>query len=458
MHAINGFVYRNLPGLSMCKGDKTTWHLSGLGSETDVISLYFQGNRFLYRQNRKDTISVFPHISHTVTMEPDSMGQFEVVSATVDHYRGGMRANYTVEKCGLFQRQAEMMRHSKTFYIAAMEIDWEYSPNRTWEVEMFRGHEDNPAPVFLEKSDGFIGSTYKKVVYRQFTNDKFTKEVERTPDMDHLGIMGPMIHASVGDKVKVVFKNMASRPYSIHAHGVKTESPDVYKTKPGETHTYTWYINKNTGPTTDQEECSVSAYYSTADVTKDLYSGLIGPLVICRRSWARSLGLKKEVEEFALLFLVFDENESWYLDENIRRHIRNPRPNLKDDEAFIESNKMHGEINTHRKSETHLIPEGLNITEGKKCAIILQRTSESESESALLPSSYIQTRNLTPVHFALWFLFFALKSIHIYNIQIYTYINKKVHLQHLYAVVLYSIECSTQKQPGGRNCLCGGWF
>lgn len=42
-----------------------------------------------------------------------------------------------------------------------------------------------------------------------------------------------MIHAEVGDKVKVVFKNMASRPYSIHAHGVKTETPDVYQTKPG---------------------------------------------------------------------------------------------------------------------------------------------------------------------------------------------------------------------------------
>lgn len=42
-----------------------------------------------------------------------------------------------------------------------------------------------------------------------------------------------MIHANVGDKVKVVFKNMASRPYSIHANGVKTDTPDVYHTKPG---------------------------------------------------------------------------------------------------------------------------------------------------------------------------------------------------------------------------------
>uniref|UniRef100_A0A3Q2YA52 Hephaestin n=1 Tax=Hippocampus comes TaxID=109280 RepID=A0A3Q2YA52_HIPCM len=312
MHSINGYVYGNLQGLTMCKGDKVTWHLSGLGSETDINSLYFQGNRFIFRQNRLDTISVFPHISRTVTMEPDSMGQFEVASPTVNQYRGGMRANYTVQKCSFLQRQGESMFHFKTYYVAAMEMDWDYSPNRTWEAEMFRGQK-SPASVFLDQDGGFIGSRYKKVVYRQFTNDKFTKQMERSADMEHLGIMGPMIHADVGDKVKVVFKNMASRSYSIHAHGVKTENTNVYHTSPGETHTYEWYVTKNTGPTTEQEECSVSAYYSTVDVVKDLYSGLIGPLVICRRSLARSLGLKKEIEEFALLMLVFDENESCFV-------------------------------------------------------------------------------------------------------------------------------------------------
>lgn len=76
-----------------------------------------------------------------------------------------------------------------------------------------------------------------------------------------------------------------------------------------------------------------------------MYSGLIGPLVICKKSLARTLGLKKEVEEFSLLFMVFDENESWYLDDNIKAHVKNPPKELKEDEEFIESNKMHGEFN-----------------------------------------------------------------------------------------------------------------
>lgn len=51
--------------------------------------------------------------------------------------------------------------------------------------------------------------------------------------VDKLNLAGPMIHGNVGEKVKVVFKNLAKRPYSIHAHGVKTDSPQVTPTQPG---------------------------------------------------------------------------------------------------------------------------------------------------------------------------------------------------------------------------------
>uniref|UniRef100_A0AAR2II85 Hephaestin n=1 Tax=Pygocentrus nattereri TaxID=42514 RepID=A0AAR2II85_PYGNA len=342
MHSINGYMYGNLKGLTMCKEDKVSWHVSGLGSEGDIHGIYFQGNRFLYRGTRKDTITVFPHVSHTVIMEPDSMGQFQITCKTADDIHAGMSANYTVEKCSIFSRQSEMMLHQKKYYIAAVEMDWDYSPTRTWEEKMFHGLKDSPGNPFLKKEGKFIGSKYKKVLYREYTDETFKKPKERPADLEHLGIMGPMIHGNVGEKVKIVFKNMAKRPYSIHAHGIKTEIPQVIPTPPGQTQTYTWYIPKTAGPTEEQEECSVGAYYSTVDANKDLYSGLIGPLVICRKSLLRKLGLKKEIEEFALLFMVFNENESWYLDDNIKTHVKNPPSKLKEDEDFIESNKMHG--------------------------------------------------------------------------------------------------------------------
>lgn len=39
---------------------------------------------------------------------------------------------------------------------------------------------------------------------------------------------------------------------------------------------------------------------------------------------------------------VFDENLSWYLDDNIRTFTTAPNTVNKEDEGFIESNKMHG--------------------------------------------------------------------------------------------------------------------
>lgn len=77
-----------------------------------------------------------------------------------------------------------------------------------------------------------------------------------------------------------------------------------------------------------------------------MYSGLIGPLKVCRKGALRTDGLRKDIKrEFALLFLVFDENQSWYLEENVQHYSKG---NHKDinllDERFVESNKMHGNV------------------------------------------------------------------------------------------------------------------
>lgn len=50
---------------------------------------------------------------------------------------------------------------------------------------------------------------------------------------------------------------------------------------------------------------------------------------------------KNVAKEFHLLAAVFDENLSWYLDENINRYAKKPTSVKKDDEGFELSNKMH---------------------------------------------------------------------------------------------------------------------
>lgn len=81
---------------------------------------------------------------------------------------------------------------------------------------------------------------------------------------------------------------------------------------------------------------------------QDLYSGLIGPLIVCRRHYLKVFNPRKKLE-FALLFLVFDENESWYLDDNIKTYSDHPEKVNKDDEEFIESNKMHGMLHYSKR-------------------------------------------------------------------------------------------------------------
>ncbi|XP_032887757.1 ceruloplasmin [Amblyraja radiata] len=341
MHAINGYMYGNQPGLQMCKGNLVHWHLMGLGSEVDIHGIYFQGNTFTSRGTHRDTMNLFPHISTTVAMQPDSSGTFEISCKTTDHFAGGMKQFYTVNKCSLFNFPS-FSHHEKTYYIAAIEIEWDYSPSRNWERQRHIFHEESPGEAYVVQGNVTIGSKYKKVVYREYTDKTFTKQKERTKEEQHLGILGPLLHANMNDKLKIVFKNLASRPYSIHSQGVKEESPTVKYTLPGETETYIWKIPARSAPTNEESRCIPWAYYSTVDPIKDLYSGLIGTLVTCRKNFLEKIGLKKsEYKEFALLFLVLDENQSWYLDENIKNYCSTPKQVDKEDDDFIESNKKH---------------------------------------------------------------------------------------------------------------------
>ena len=66
-----------------------------------------------------------------------------------------------------------------------------------------------------------IGSTYIKALYREYTDDTFSELKPRISEWQHLGTLGPMIHAEVCDTIKVVFKNnSAELDYSVHPHGV----------------------------------------------------------------------------------------------------------------------------------------------------------------------------------------------------------------------------------------------
>ena len=66
------------------------------------------------------------------------------------------------------------------------------------------------ASVFTTRGATTIGKVYKKVLYREYTDGTFTVA---KPHPAHLGILGPVIKAEVGDVIKVYFKNKANNGF-----------------------------------------------------------------------------------------------------------------------------------------------------------------------------------------------------------------------------------------------------
>ena len=63
-------------------------------------------------------------------------------------------------------------------------------------------------------------------------------------------------------------------------------------------------------------------YYSRVTDVKDAASGLIGGIIVTARGQANADGTPKDVDrEITTLFSTFNENQSWYLPQNVEAHI-----------------------------------------------------------------------------------------------------------------------------------------
>ena len=106
----------------------------------------------------------------------------------------------------------------RTYYIAADEVTWNYVPTGIDQVtgKPFEGFQR----AYTVQDSHRIGSRYLKAIYREYTDATFNTLKPRPENEAYFGFIGPIIHTEVGDAIHVVFKNNASRPYSIHPHGV----------------------------------------------------------------------------------------------------------------------------------------------------------------------------------------------------------------------------------------------
>jgi manganese oxidase len=238
----------------------------------------------------------------------------------------------------------------RTYYIAADELDWDYVPSGL--DKMMGMPPEGYAKIYTTRGPHQVGKVYRKAIYREYTDATFKHLKPRPAREAYLGIVGPIVRAEVGDTIKIVFKNNGTHPYSVHPHGVfyrKASEGSPYAdgvaaaakggaaVAPGQTFIYSWDVPERAGPGPADPSSIVWLYHSHVDERRDVNAGLIGAIVVTRQGMARPDGTPKDADrEFVSLFVEYDENQSWFIDDNIKRFTTKPKKFNKIDFAPVD--------------------------------------------------------------------------------------------------------------------------
>ena len=150
---------------------------------------------------------------------------------------------------------------TRTYYIGADEVVWDYAPDGRNEItgKPF----DQVADTYVKSGPGRIGSKYLKCLYRGYTDASFAHLQQRPADEAYLGFLGPVIRAEVGDTIRSssatparsrrasiphgVFyeKDSEGAPYNDGTSGTDKADDAV---PPGGRHTYVWQVPERAGP------------------------------------------------------------------------------------------------------------------------------------------------------------------------------------------------------------------
>lgn len=72
------------------------------------------------------------------------LGIFEIYCQEGNHREAGMRAIYNVSQCpGRQATPHQRYQAARIYYIMAEEVEWDYCPDRSWELEWHNQSEKN---------------------------------------------------------------------------------------------------------------------------------------------------------------------------------------------------------------------------------------------------------------------------------------------------------------------------
>jgi FtsP/CotA-like multicopper oxidase with cupredoxin domain len=96
-HAINGYFFGNLQGFTMNSGDRVRWYLVALGTEVDLHTPHWHGEKVLLEgRTYTDVVELLPASMKVGDMVADNPGVWLLHCHVNDHMAGGMYAVFTI--------------------------------------------------------------------------------------------------------------------------------------------------------------------------------------------------------------------------------------------------------------------------------------------------------------------------------------------------------------------------
>ena len=355
-HVINGLAFCTLPDLDNFEsGEKVRWNLIGLGDEIDLHTAAFEGHAVLYDG---ETGGIVPLLPSSMTSVDTVMkaGHWSLFDATSNHYRYGSRVQFKVSGDKEIAPDVAEEKIAR-YFVAADELEWNYAPEGQNMCSDSKFTEEEN--VWMANGDYSIGPKYIKAVYREYKDAKFDTlrfgaESRFNPASRHLGLLGPVIKASVGENIEIFFRNNLGEPTSlvpiagalvpskveaINEIQKARQTSDKLLVVPGGEIKMTIHVGKDAGPSGSKNSVSY-IYASNANLIRDINTGLMGLIIIHGEKAGTRKGAPIGIHsEFIALFNTFDENLSRYLRANTLKYAKKGDSLDTSDPDFKESNR-----------------------------------------------------------------------------------------------------------------------
>lgn len=360
-HAINGFMFCNMPGLTFKAGDRVRFHTLALGTDVDLYSPFLDNNVWRSAGTVAQSFFMFAGGMHTVDVIFTEVGRGTLRTKVLEHLEAGMITSYTVLPGNVSAITANRSADVPTVYVQSEEHVWIYAP---------QGHDvcsmttwGTGQAVYTSATNATIGPACIKGLYRQYLDSNFTVKAPRPKSS---GFIGPTFTLEVGQTFQVVYRNTLDFDNSLAFVGglvVADGSDDpLAPVAPGETATYRYVVPASMGPGENDLSTVVYSYGSGVDPIIHPYSGLVGMMLVGQPGAFRredgssgntSTGMQPIVDAVPadvdvsapLLFFISNENLSPYLLRNLAaRGLPAGLSNLTDPDAadaFNESNLKH---------------------------------------------------------------------------------------------------------------------